>query len=64
MSQEKIDHHKAEFALHLAERVMQQVETTVYPIYRNKTKVEIQLIILDAIEFGIQLGGMEFKEGD
>jgi len=60
----KIDKHKEQFALEIAEQVIHRAELAIWPADRAHFTSELQLLILDAIEFGIQLGGMDWKEGE
>lgn len=59
-----IEYHKEQFALEIAEAVMDRINGQELAGDQTQLKAQIQLLILDAIEFGIQLGGMEWKEGE
>lgn len=59
----KIDHHKDQFALEISGQVMSRISVRELPGGNVQLRAQIQLLILDAIEFGIQLGGMDWKEG-
>lgn len=58
------DYHKDQFALEIAGQVMARISVRELPGGNVQLKAQIQLLILDAIEFGIQLGGMDWKEGE
>lgn len=59
-----LDFHKEQFAIEISEAAMERISASDLPGGDVQIKAQIQLLILDAIEFGIQLGGMDWKEGE
>lgn len=66
MADDFIRSTKENISLEIADQVMDLVCVGIqFPEpYGTQLKDQIQLLILDAVEFGIQLGGMEWKEGE
>lgn len=62
MMSQNIDHQKDQFALEISAQVMDRIKTGRFLMPECQIKAQIQLLILDAVEFGIQLGGMAVKE--
>ena len=56
-----IEHNKEQFALEISSYLMKQINKPMTPY---QLKMQIYKMTLDSIEFGIQLGGMEWKEGE
>lgn len=59
-----IDFHKDQFSVEIAEAIMDRLNGPGLIGGATQLKAQIQLLILDAVEFGIQLGGMEWKENE
>ena len=66
MADDFIRSTKDHISLEIADQVMDRVCVGIqFPEpYGTQLKAQIQLLILDAVEFGIQLGGMDLKEGE
>lgn len=66
MADDFIRSTKDQISLEIAEQVMERICDSVRSAEPRdaQLKAQIQLLILDAIEFGIQLGGMDWREGE
>lgn len=64
MADDFIRSTKDQISLEIAEQVILRAELAIWPADRVQLTADLKLLILDAIEFGIQLGGMDWREGE